>query len=902
MKLNHRPRTQQEWDAVRALALFLHGRLNERATLDWALRTTTRDAVQRSAILDILDTVDGRALPDPWRTAWRLVEEHWSEQEHEAQAIDAYRDKHRLAGGDRSGALIRSIVAQVMPRLDLSVRDAPPSKRRPKTAADLLRASLTSNRLNPVDVFELPRIGAPDFLEALARNVEGAVEHGIALAYRLGWEGNGRFLPLGELRYVAYKLNANRDMRWDVDEFHHGIAPSVKLLHATVSRLAELDPTRATRFVRSWRERGSPVHVRLWAAAALDARMVSDEDVAHFFEAIGRSEFWNLQSFPEIAELRARRFADINVKTRLAIERRLMKGPPRSFRSGRTDKGQPAQIQRYWALRELRRIQIGGGTLSPAAETWLREGIAVEPDLTSMGGVLDGVFTGGLVRRVPRANDQFDTLEGEARLRALEAALTSPARSWDHDPGETATAWIQTGTNSLSVLTDLGRLTGGELLYPQVLNRLGWTFSRATDTDTEGQRPAALRMLALVDAAPVDTLAGAIEGVTFWFSCWAQRLSTTSNVARIWFKLWPLAVAATNASAADPEDDDLGNFDIATSEDDEPRDVDTLNDPAGRMVEVFIRLCPTVSPDALTFPAGGTLFRMRESVTSATGKAGLIALHWLAEQLPYFLAADPAWAREHLINALRANDNQALALWRAVARRTQFRGVLRIIGNQIAARVLDRRLGRERRDILLSSLIVEALSALLEGRPSEVALDQIQQTIREVDDEIRSRSAQMLQRFLADAATQTRRERPLSAEVVFAESIRPFLQRVWPPERSLVTQGVSAAFAGIPASAGELFTEAVAEVEPFLVPFECWSMHDYGFLGDTAEGLSQVDRVDSPAKANALLRLLDLTVGTSSGAVVPMDLGEALDHISRTSPSATTTPLYRRLAALGRRR
>ena len=902
MKLNHRPRMQHEWDAVRALVLFLHGRLRERATLDWALRTTLRDVVQRSAVLDILDTVDGRALPEPWQAAWRLVEEHWDEQERETQAIEAYRDKHRLAGGDRSGTLIRSIVAQVMPRLDLLIREAPPTGRKPKTAADLLRASVTSNRLNPIEVFELPRISEPEFLEALVRGVEGAVEHGIALAYRLGWEGNARFWRLGELRYVAYRLNSNRDMRWDVDEFHDGIAPSVKLLHATASRLAELDPMRAMRFVRSWRERGSPVHLRLWAAAALDARLVSGEEVARFFEAIGTTEFWTLQAFPEIAELRARRFADMDPKARVGIERRLLKGPPRSFWSGRTETGRLAQLQRYWALRELRRIQLGGGTLSSAADAWLHDGIADEPELASMDGVLDGIFTGGLVRRVPRPDDQFDTLEAESRLRALEAALTSPARSWDDDPSESATAWIQTGTNAASVLTDLEGLTEGELPYPHVLNRLGWTFSRATVADAEAQRPAALRMLALVDAAPVDTLAGAIQGVTFWFSCWAQSLSATSNVTQTWFKLWPLAVAATNSTAADPEDDDLGEVEIATSEDEEPRDVDTLNDPAGRLVEVFIRLCPAVSPHAPTFPPGGTLYGMRERVTSATGKAGLIALHWLVEQLPYFLAADNAWAREHLINALRATDDQALALWRAVARRTQFRGVLAIIGDEVAARVLDRRLGRERRDILLSSLIIEALNALLDGRPSEVALEQIQQTIREVDDEIRSRSAQMLQQFLVDAATRTRRGQVLSAEVGFAESIRPFLRRVWPPERSLVTQGVSAAFADIPTSAGELFAEAVAEIEPFLVPFECWSMHAYGFGGDTAEGLPQLDRVDSPAKANALLRVLDLTVGTSGVAVVPMDLGQALEHISRLVPSATTTSAYRRLAALARRR
>jgi len=56
-------------DAVHASMAFLHGRLAERSTIEWALRTTRNDFVKRSAILQALEFSDGRTLKEPWRTA-----------------------------------------------------------------------------------------------------------------------------------------------------------------------------------------------------------------------------------------------------------------------------------------------------------------------------------------------------------------------------------------------------------------------------------------------------------------------------------------------------------------------------------------------------------------------------------------------------------------------------------------------------------------------------------------------------------------------------------------------------------------------------------------------------------------------------------------------------------------
>jgi hypothetical protein len=101
-------------------------------------------------------------------------------------------------------------------------------------------------------------------------------------------------------------------------------------------------------------------------------------------------------------------------------------------------------------------------------------------------------------------------------------------------------------------------------------------------------------------------------------------------------------------------------------------------------------------------------------IIAAHGKSGLIGRHRLIEELPYFLRADEEWSQRELLAPLTANDAQSLALWRAIAHRTQFTKVLKVIGHYFADRATDRRLGRETRSSLLSSLVLESLHAFRE--------------------------------------------------------------------------------------------------------------------------------------------------------------------------------------------
>ncbi|MDX8483171.1 hypothetical protein RFN28_32670 [Mesorhizobium sp. VK24D] len=158
----------------------------------------------------------------------------------------------------------------------------------------------------------------------------------------------------------------------------------------------------------------------------------------------------------------------------------------------------------------------------------------------------------------------------------------------------------------------------------------------------------------------------------------------------------------------------------------------------------------------------------------------------------------------------------------------------------------------------------------------------------------------MVERFLRELATQNGETSLERAAELFRSAAKPFLERVWPQELSLVTPGVSSALADLPAAAGNAFAEAVDAVGRFLVPFECWSLHSYGLRSMAAEA-NKLAIIDSPLKARALLKLLDLTIGSQDISVIPNDLGLALERISELDKSLEREFAYQRLTTAARR-
>ena len=898
--------------AFRATITFLEGRLEERATVDWALRLKPNDTIKRLALLELIDSRDGQKISEPWRSAWRLIEENWNNPGVEDRAsTHVYGAKERLRAGDRSGSLITEIVKLVAPRIkiepfsrfDLHYRKL---SRRPKKVDDLFSTGLTSEKM--VDPAELGLGGLTDrsFLVSLAHALDAAVVNGMDIARRIGWDGERRLWQLGQLHRIYYVSAAERvDGEHEPDEFHQGIAPSAKLLHAVVSRLVDIDISGAVEFVRRWTLTHTPVHLRLWAALSRDSRVTPANEVGALLLSLDDRNFWNLHDYPEIAELRAKRFGELEPNEQAALTARIRKRPPRNQWPRKTDADRVENARLYWAIRELRRIELTGALLPKRDKAWLDVRIHEFRDLVQMARLDEGFLDTPKARWVPpNPDNRYDLLAGEERLKAMEAALSSARGGWDDDPAGRATDWIKQPGNSVQILVDLESIPEGGAAFARVWERLGWAHSPAAEQGEDAAQrdlPAeSAHVLSLLSKLPEATARQAIDGISHWLSAWEKQVVVLPKGLSIWLKLWPIAVEATNAQQ--PVEEEIHINTVAQSSDDrEPMDLDTLNTPAGKLVGVFLAACPNLRGNDLPFDVECAPRRMRDAIIAATGRSRLIARHRMIEALSYFLRADPDWTHEHLITPLIADNSEAIALWRAIARRTRFSDVLKIIGGPMTERATDQRLTRESRRSLVFSLVIECLHAFREQRDPAVPYSRIQQMIRLIDDEVRAYGAEAIQRFIHDVSTSREGEpASLSPEQLFRSAAAPFLHMVWPQERSLATPSVSQALADLPTTTREAFAEAVDAIERFLVPFECWSMLEYGLYGEEDDN-PKLSTIDNHEKATAFLRLLDLTIGTSEGAVIPYDLAEALDQVRKIAPNLAENQVFRRLATAARR-
>ena len=314
--LNEADRTTLE-----TMAEFLRGRLQEKETIDWALDPDPDRDLKRWAILQLLARKEQANLGEPWRSAWRLIEEFWDHSiDHHSLLMGRCQVQERLGSGERSGALVSAIVDLVAPRLSIE----PYSKRhlellklpkKPKKAADLFRIELTSGETIGKGFLGLEQIDDGEFIVSLANALEATVQHGLDMARRIG-SNRVEFV----LSRAYFTPNSEK-----------GLAPSTQLLQAVVSRLVDVDCPAARVLISRWKRTDSPIHLRLWAAMARDSRIALAREVGDLLLDLNSRVFWDLHHHPEIIELRARRFAELDDAAQEAIARRIRRGTASQF-------------------------------------------------------------------------------------------------------------------------------------------------------------------------------------------------------------------------------------------------------------------------------------------------------------------------------------------------------------------------------------------------------------------------------------------------------------------------------------------------------------------------------------------------------------------------------------------
>ncbi len=889
------------------IQLFIDGRLADQRIFEWALNLNERQLVERLAVkIEVDDRV--KNIHSPWIDAWRILIESWDSGELPYNnSVDEIDVRYRLSAGDRSGDVIRRIVDLVRPVLAAKPRTSDlfsTNKRKrktPKAIGDLLSIDITSS--HPVDPIELGIGGIAEipFLVEIAEELDSVISKTLSVAKRIGCDSSEWRIGVPKRVYYVPSSQLSGDEH-EPDEFATGIAGVTKLLCAVVRRIAEIDASSARSFVARWRVADDMLRKRLWCVMARDEVHATPTQVFDSLIACNQRQFWSLDSAPEVAEVRAVRFADMSTNQQLSLVAALKKGPPISFWGKGGDKAKIEQARQYRALRELKRIEIGGGTIPKKYARWYQKEIEKFPELKAMKDLDEDFWSFKRARWVPPNPDRkFDEVSGSERLSLLEVSLSEDRHSWDNDPSERALDWIRDGNNARALIADFESSENIGASFPKTWQQFGWSHRPIGQDEAAKlkEETDAEKVLRLIFVLPVEACAAAIEGLSSWLDSWDAVVKKSHLFMPLWMKLWPIAAASTNADASD-EFDPL-NTNVRGGDDQDPGDLDTLNTAAGRLVGSFLQACPTFRDEENPFAADADLRAMRDACLSVGGRSELIARYrFIQELMDYLLAADREWAKRMLLDPLLDDTRESLILWRALAWHRRFSNVLRIIGHAMIERVSDERLGRDARSTIAVSVVLEILHAFNMQRDPEVQVNDVTQMLRSASDDVRVEVAKLLEQFVSNMSAPKEDEAlRKSAEELFRDSIRPFLERVWPQESGLSTPAVARGFSDLPASCKDEFTEAVQAIYRFLVPFESWSLFDYGMKD--RNNADSLEVVDNPQSARALLDLLDATISGADGVAFPMELGTALEKISSIAPTLAHRPAFRRLATLARR-
>ena len=899
---------RQVFDATQS---FIEERLHRREILDWALKLGENQHTERLAVRSMFAHPMNKEVKEPWLSAWRWLIEKWVRAApRDRQGLGKYWIADRIRRGERSNTLLKEIVELVRPWVEVEARgqweDAENSGRVRKLG-DLVVLRLTSGDLIRPSELGLEGVSDIDFLCDLADKLDAVVCDGLRLGRRLGWDDKRGLWRLGDLRraYLVDPAEMEEEGN-EPDQFHRGIAPSVKLLSAIVPLIAAQRLEAARGLVERWLSRNTPVHVRMWAVAARSADLVPTRKVYSFLAATTQRQFWNQNIYPEIAELRAIRFGGFTATQKARIIKRLLQQPPASHWPSTLAAKQLNGVRVFWTLRELRRIELGGGALPQNATQWMAALLGSHPEISKMSRVTEGFDGGPWSGLLPSSPDfSYDELSDDSLLLSLNKALSSGQFAHSN---ESAYDWLRLEGKAERVVAALRATSDHGAAYTHVWEALGWAMPSGTHlapasaAQTLDKQVLGGQVLRMLLSLPNSTTASAIDGITHWLSDWDSLIAPSSAALEVISRLWPVAAEVTNRRHGE------GNAGggVAKPPDRDPYEqmsVDVVASPAGQLARLFGSLCPTVRSGDRPFEEDRELAVLRDQMASTEGYAGLLACYVFVRNLAWHLAADPRWAQTNLVARLLTKEASSLPYWHSVSTQsTIYRPFMVVLGERQAEVSSDQRLSADVRAALARNLTYSTLFDYWESRPLAVAEPVIQQMLRSVDDFVRSEVADVPERFLKERVGEQKDE-PSGAPdpaLLFFRTIEPFFRKIWPLELSLATPGVARALASLPAACGSAAADAYAVIERFIVPFETWTLMDFGIVrmeggGERIIGISDADQ------ASAILSLVDRAIGYAEDARVPRDLHYLLDHVRNIAPALERSRTFERLQTLTRR-
>jgi hypothetical protein len=875
---------------LRILSAWIEKRLHEREAVTWAtnyLRKIESDLGRE--MLDLFDYLNRQAENDKelgteFKELWRLLRtaahegvgrQHWYHIENLRRQIEI---------GTFRVESVNEIVDFVRPRLRASSPSA------------FERASENSGDSDPKSWvrwdFEASCGSVDSSVAKLSKEVLGrlsidvllnlghvgtaALDAALITAREAGWTHDGRDLTNTFVTFVTpppqhllgpTEYEDDDDSR-DPDAYHDGFAPLVRLLSSAFDALANKDSVTARQIASAWATRQDALFVRLRAYALWNRSAFSGSDVAYFLHETSDLAFWRSRRFPEVAALRALRWADLPHPDRERIAARLLGGPREVF--GQDDATQ--ETRDYVRDYEIARVLDHGGQGPDKLNALLEERRATDSKFPERIAPIDHDWSGVRLRRVPDGDPtSFDSVPDD---RLLDALMSKTKDRWIGD-GDDAEAFARKHRTRLAnVLSQ--HVDAGE--GPEIGWRLLLSHPNDKSDDVHEGRKIAERIAGMVREMHPDLLIKLSDRLSYWLDATDAQHQDFVGSTELWVQLLPHAVNEENTKAADHPHRDHDN---ETASDGEDLSSTALNSPLGHLISFFLRRCPSM-------PHTGERPPLPEPFTEAlkklTGRARTILASRMATLLNYFAVAEPNWLEDFVLVPMRGADDSGKQLWEVFGRYGPIPSwrTWPSLQTPLFERLAPLRLSREAQRRLTEMAVV--IWAWSKSNDTRYLIDAtgLRAILAIGTEEIRSAAAWefwTLFRHSKDPETPLEDSWPRLGKAFFRE--------VWPIEPALQSGRSANDFARIPAELGaQHYADAVQTVLPYLRPFELWDV-------ESGLGLDKKRYELVRCFPSETLALINACISDDWGTVY--HLGAVLLIIRQSSTELARDPRLRRL-------
>jgi hypothetical protein len=866
------------------LSLWARDRLAKRETVSWAI-----DALMKirgrlgSETVPLFEFLDSHAtqnanLSQEVKTLWRLFHEVARESTHDLNYLNLFALKDKIQDGTVRKEDMDVVVNSTRPRLRAKeLSDWMDRKQQESTDErplawvhwnfeTVFRSSdLSSTRLGHAELSKL----STDILSHLLERGTSALKDALASARAIDWLNEERDLPnlLVHRVFIPKEAEGNpslgdedEDDDADADKYNDNFVPLVRLIGEAFDVLKDNDPVAATRISASWRDQTGGLFVRLSAFSLWFRNTGHGMVVASFLRGLEENAFWRWMVFPEVATLRALRWADLQPNDKADLETRLLAGPTNQAFPSEEDA--PKEEIEYHRDHELARLVDAGVTDSDLIVGLVQSRRQRDDKFPRLVTAVETGLPGARVTWVPEGHaDKFDDVHPSKLLEELANDESQ------FGMGNDAEALAKTPDGKRRILDALINFRGeGQFALKGWNLLLSYAHEKSEDASADSELVEAIARAAL--ALPSPLFSAIADRLSYWIDAADEKVPRFEGAHRLWFALLPYAAQIAEDKASSPDQDGTG-IDLTSA---------ALNEPLGHLLSFFLRRCPTI-PKEDTYPILPQDFVV--ALRKLKGRARELLVNRMAIQMNYFSRADRAWLDEFVIRPMLTNGIESDRIWEGVAKYSAVpRSVWSTIQLDAFKRLSSPQLSPEARRRLAEMCVILWVWSKNPQNSTEVDTANLRTAFGLANDDVRSAAAWQFATLFRSKIEETEPKDGEKDRRLWPQIGEAFFEEVWPLEPALQSAQSSKDFARIPASVGlSHFARALDVILPFLQPFEVWDVHG-GFDLDIKQ--AKTEQIIS-AYPDETLTLLAASISEHQQHFV-FDLGGILSAIVAARP------------------